>query len=195
MLNLVQWVGLPWRCSSEPHHGPVKWSSRLTPYLPGRGDDMIAKIDSMPTELLADKFFVLWHKGEDFLDGKHWYFMVSEHYPDQKLINCYVNKIISLLWIWWLWVAFLGSRGVLVYNVMLAYGSFAVRRSLGTNSLIYKALEPLLWKGEPNVFSRMDLEQEKGFRQFRVILKCQGLNPKEFLNLSWVNKKIKQKYP
>ena len=32
---------------------------------------MIAKIDSIPTKLLADKFFVLWHKGEDFLDGKH----------------------------------------------------------------------------------------------------------------------------
>lgn len=179
MLNLVQWVGLPWRCSSRPHHGPVKWSSRLTPYLAGRGDNMIPKIDSMPTELLADKFFVLWHRGEDFLDGKHWYFMVSEHYPDQKLINCYVNKIISLLWIWWLWVTFLGSRVVLVYNVMLAHGSFAVRRSLGTISLNDKVLEPLLWKSEPNVFSRMDLEQKKGFRQFRVIVKRQGLNPKE----------------
>ena len=32
---------------------------------------MISKIDFMPIELLADKFFVLWHKGEDFLDGKH----------------------------------------------------------------------------------------------------------------------------
>lgn len=58
---------------------------------------MIPKIDSMPTELLADKFFVLWHREKISWMGSIDILWFQNTILIKKLINCYVNKIISLL--------------------------------------------------------------------------------------------------
>lgn len=119
--------------------GTMSWSGHhggaiSTSMWPGK---VVLKTNSMPTQLLADKLFVFWHRGTARLSQGYWYFMVSEHSPDHKLINCYVNNCIRLLWVWLLSVTFLDSSGVLIYNTMLDCGNFALGRSpLGTNFFV-----------------------------------------------------------